>query len=101
MRMTENEICREYNKAKDKKLQIGILADMNVCNKEDILKILIRNGQDVSVAAPKKPGSKGDKVLQALYSLLDEADERVREAERQYTNIAERIKQYGKEQISV
>lgn len=101
MRMTEMEICREYNAAKDRRAQIGILADLNVCEKEDILRILILNGQDVTVAGPKKPGQKGDKVLQMMFSLLDEADEKVKEAEMEYKKIVQCMKQYGKEKSSV
>lgn len=39
-RMTAAEIRRNYNEAKDKPKQIGILADMNDCKRSDIKKIL-------------------------------------------------------------
>lgn len=97
MRMTEAEICKEYREAKNPRMQIGILADLNVCEKEDILKILILNGQDVTVAGPKKPGQKGDKVLNLMFSLLDEVETEVYAAEQKYKAIVESIKQYGKE----
>ena len=90
------EICREYNAARNKKEHIGILADLNLCEKDDILRILILNGQDVTVVKPKDPRAKGDKVQRMMFSLLDEADEKVKEAERQYKNIVQSIKQYGK-----
>lgn len=99
MRMTEVEICKEYREAKNPRMQIGILADLNVCEKEDILKILILNGQDVTVAGPKKPGQKGDKVLSLMFSLLDEVEAEVYAAEQKYKAIVESIKQYGGQKI--
>lgn len=42
--MSSEEICKEYRAAKNKKQQIGILADQNLCGKSDIIKILIEAG---------------------------------------------------------
>lgn len=56
MTMTEAEICKEFNEAKNRGMQVGILADLNVCDKEQILRILILNGQDVTAAGPRKLG---------------------------------------------
>lgn len=42
--MTHDEIVRNYREAKDKKKQIGILADLNECNEEKIISILKENG---------------------------------------------------------
>ena len=44
MQMTVEEIIRNYTQAKDKSKQIGILADLNGCNKEKIRAILISKG---------------------------------------------------------
>ena len=46
--MTDNEICREYREAKNKKAQIQILADQMLCTRGEIIKILAENGEDVS-----------------------------------------------------
>lgn len=54
MNMTENEIIRQYKEAKDKREQIKILADMNLCEREEIEKILKDNGQRLPAQAPKK-----------------------------------------------
>lgn len=54
-RMTDAEICRRYHDAKDQKMQIGILADMNLCSKEQIMRILERNGINCG-RARKDPG---------------------------------------------
>lgn len=53
--MTENEIVRDFRTAKKKREQIGILADLNACSREQIREILLRNG--ISEAElPSKPG---------------------------------------------
>lgn len=96
MTMTEKEICREFNEAKNKGTQVGILADLNVCDKEQILRILILNGQDVTAAGPRKPGGDKDKVLNLMYALLDEMEEQIKATEKRYLNIVESMKQYGK-----
>ncbi len=45
LQMTEFEICQEYRLAKNPKDMIGILADRNVVERQDIIEILIRNGE--------------------------------------------------------
>lgn len=54
MNMTENEIIRQYKEAKDKREQVKILADMNLCEVEEIEKILKDNGQRLPVRHLKK-----------------------------------------------
>lgn len=44
MQMNNAEIVKMYREAKDKKAQITILAELNVCDKEDIIKILKAGG---------------------------------------------------------
>lgn len=44
MMMTETDICREYRQAANQRAQIGILADLNVTTKREIMAILERNG---------------------------------------------------------
>ena len=44
LEMTPEEIVRSYREALDKKHQIEVLADLNVCFKEVIRKVLIENG---------------------------------------------------------
>lgn len=46
MEMTESEIVRSYKEAKNKKAQVGILADLNACGVEGIKAVLVRNGVD-------------------------------------------------------
>ena len=46
MEMTPNEILRDFNSAKNKRTQIQILADLNLCDPSDIAAILIAGGAD-------------------------------------------------------
>ena len=47
MQYTEGEIVREYNQARYKNKQIGILAQLNTCQRKDIIEILERNGVEI------------------------------------------------------
>ena len=53
MVMTENEIVRDYRASKNKGVQLTVLADRNVCSKNEIIEILIKNGVPDS-ELPKK-----------------------------------------------
>ncbi len=44
MWMTPGEICREYQQARKKTVQVGILADLNCCSKAEIRDILSQQG---------------------------------------------------------
>lgn len=44
MQMSDNEIVRTYNDAKNKKEQIQILADLNLCEYNDIVDVLAKFG---------------------------------------------------------
>ena len=62
--MTVEEIIRSYTQAKDKSKQIGILADLNGCDKEKIRAILISKGcQMPTKGRPKKETSKTAEAL--------------------------------------
>lgn len=60
MEMTTHEIVRMYKEAADKKNQITILADMNLCTPDDIRAELIKGGIDARTLPRKrrKPGEK-------------------------------------------
>lgn len=47
MVMTKEDICREYRLAANKVGKVKILADMNLCTKQQIADILIEDGQEV------------------------------------------------------
>ena len=110
--MTDNEICREYREAKNKKAQIQILADQMLCTRGEIIKILAENGENVSQintkaqVRRKKEEPVPESVLVALCNRLDEIDntvmqltgekrlieERIKEKEQEYREIAEYVK---------
>lgn len=53
MTMSNDEIIRSYLQSKDQRKQIGILADLNGCDKEKIRTILIHHG--VKLPTPGRP----------------------------------------------
>ena len=59
MQMSEKDIVRSYTNAKDKRSQVGVLAELNACPKDTIREILERNG----ISAPK-PGRKSQKTTE-------------------------------------
>lgn len=57
MTMTPEEIRKSYTGAKDRKKQITILADLNMCKKQDIIELLRKEGVLLDDALlPKKVG---------------------------------------------
>ena len=59
MTMTPAEIAKSYREAKNRRAQIGVLADLNACKKPDILAALVEAGEltpeDAVQLQPKKP----------------------------------------------
>lgn len=55
MTMTEEEILRDYRQAKTKQKQIGILAELNACDKAEIKRILTEAGEQLPGNMGKKP----------------------------------------------
>lgn len=55
MNMTKEEIVRDYMAAKAPQKQIGILADLNVCTKKEIVEILREAGCELPAYYTKKP----------------------------------------------
>ena len=99
MQMTENEIRRDYAGAKNKSMQIGILADLNCCTKDRIRKILGLipcTESPVEIAEPGgNPVEKSvdkDAIMSRLYSTLDDLDREIKQLEKQYQNTALAIK---------
>ena len=55
MVMTNEEIVRDFNQAANRMKQISILADQNLCTKQDIVAVLVDAGCEVpKVFLPKK-----------------------------------------------
>ena len=94
MRMTDADICREYREAKNKKMQVTILADQNLCAKGEIARILIRNGMNVT---PIAKNAKHSGIKELLYAMLDEQEGRIMEEIERYKKILKSIELYGRE----
>lgn len=54
MQMTNEEITRDFQQAKNKKEQISVLADLNACTAEEICEILREGGIDGRTLGPAK-----------------------------------------------
>lgn len=66
MQMTDSEIVRDYREAKNKREQVTILADLNRCEKEEIIDILLKNGVDQrELPRKRKPKSKPEEEKRA------------------------------------
>ncbi len=91
MKLNENEICRSFRLAKSKRTQLVILSELNLCSKDDILRVLATNGENICGIGGTK-NKNVDKILE----ILDEVDAEIQEAERKYLNIINCLKQYAK-----
>lgn len=81
--MTESEIIRNYQQAKDKKKQIGILADLNLCDKATIEKIVGIHKEPAKKKSDKKPDL--NEVIKNLYEEMEAVDKHIKELEERYT----------------
>lgn len=99
MYMTEGEIRRDYAGAKNKSMQIGILADLNCCTKDrirEILGLIPCTESTVEIAEPdgnsmEKSVDK-DAIMSRLYSTLDNLDREIKQLEKLYQDTAIAIK---------
>lgn len=78
--MTEREICISYREAKHKRKQIPIIADLSEKSRQEIIGILLRNGENVM---------KQD--IEHLYKRLDTLDAQIAEREREYRAIVKAL----------
>ena len=92
MQMSVTEIKKNYNEAKNKNRQIGILADLNCCSKEEIEKIVaVENAieqkvEKIVIASIGKDLSLND-VRNKLYVRMDELDSQIKLLEKEYRKI--------------
>lgn len=109
--MTAKEICRKYDESADKVEMIQVLADMEVCTKQDIIELLESNGRAIPFKRKRgrKPKAKEepavkvvhkpvpDAVIATCYSRLDQIDSMIRELQTEYREITEFLKENGNE----
>ena len=91
MQMTAGEIKRNYDQAKDKERQIGILADLNCCTREAIVKILDVESSREKPSAPEQKLTGIGAAEQALYEVLDELESEIRRLEEEYKSVKKAI----------
>ncbi len=92
MQMSVTEIKKNYNEAKNKKRQIGILADLNCCSKEEIEKIVavesaIKQKKEKTYVSPVEKELSVNDVRNQLYSRMDELDLQIKTLEKEYRKI--------------
>ena len=63
MQMSELEITNSYKEAKNKKSQIGVLADLNCCSKEEIISVLKKSGIDGRTLPRQKNETRDNSTL--------------------------------------
>ena len=74
--MTEREICIMYREARNQNTQLQILAELNDVNRNEIIRILVKNGE-------KLPS----RVINQLYKRLDVLEAQISEREKEYKEI--------------
>lgn len=88
--MTEGEIRRDYNNAKNKKQQIKILADLNCCSVariEDIIGEKIPERSPLPAASQAQEDIKLKDIINCLYCRLDKLNSQIKAMEDEYKKI--------------
>jgi transposase len=74
--VTEHEICYLYREARNKVTQLQVLAELNDTDRNKIIEILVKNGEEIP-----------DRVIRQLYRRLDALDAQISEREKEYRGI--------------
>lgn len=82
--MTEREICLMYRGAKNQDLQLQILAELNGVSRNEIIRILMQNGEKIP-----------SHVIRKLYRRLEALEAQISEKEREYREIAQALNAIG------
>lgn len=88
MQMTESEICASYRQAKNKNEQVRILADLNLCNKQEIVDILSQNGYITGTPAAKAADKLPEEKPQKADGRSNRVDPKIRRE--QYIGLADK-----------
>lgn len=96
MQMTVGEIKRSYDQARNKTRQIGILADLNNCDREKIEKILgVESKRRQKNEEPIKEYSLSE-TMDMLYLHLEDIEEQIKSLEEEYRKLTIAIEVLGK-----
>lgn len=74
--MTEREICIMYREARNQNTQLQVLAELNDVSRNEIIRILVKNGE-------KLPS----RAINQLYKRLDVLEAQISEREKEYREI--------------
>lgn len=74
--MTEYEICCLYRESRNHVTQLQILAELNATDRNQIIGILVKNGEEIP-----------ERVIGQLYKRLDELDAQISALEKEYKGI--------------
>lgn len=92
MQMSVGEIKRSYDEAKNKKTQIGILAELNCCTKEEIVKIIDAENRrkEKPVETNNEPHEEPrlSQINELLYARMDELEKDIKALEEEYRKIS-------------
>lgn len=92
MQMSVGEIKRSYDEAKYKQRQIGILAELNGCTKEEIVKIIDaenrRKGKNGETSETPQEEPKLSQIKEMLYARLDELEKDIKALEEEYRKVS-------------
>lgn len=78
--MTEREICLMYRKARNQNTQLQVLAELNDVSRNEIIRILVKNGE-------KLPS----RAINQLYKRLDILEVQILEREHEYREIVKAL----------
>ena len=99
MQMTPEEIRRNYRESKNKKKQIGILAELNDCNRKMIEEIIGTDAEPVGICKTETPApaelSKGE-IIELLFRQIDELDSEIKRLEEEYRKVTTAIEVLGR-----
>lgn len=92
MEMSNDEIIRNYRAAKNKKMQIGILADLNCCDRKTIKNIVEPpNNLFTETCTVDEKAVDWDKVIKYLYEELDCLEGQIKPLENRYRKVVNAI----------
>lgn len=93
MEMTEYEVLKMYRQAGDKGKQIQILAELNQTSRMEIIRLLLRGGEQVRIHLPCRGKKRKQELTEkeyrkALVKRMDELDSKIAALEKEYREIA-------------
>lgn len=95
MQMSVAEIKRAYSQAKDKKAQISILSDLNLCSEKEILNIVCERKESKTEKEKEENTWIPTPEQKALIDRLEELDGMISKLEKEYQEVARKLCEGG------